>query len=116
MSILDTIRSDIGSVFSDTGLFFSEATLTRVTGGGGWTEGGTPATYPCKAMLSAYHDHLRAVADIPDTDAKMLIVGTSITVDPMKGDAVTASGRDWSIINVKVDPAGAMWACQVRPV
>ena len=117
MSILDDIRAEIGAVFSDTALFFSDATLTRATGSGGWdVEAGSTEEYPCKAMLSGYSDHLRAMADIPGTDAKMLIVGTSISIDPLKGDTVTIGGKNWSMIDVKADPANAMWVCQVRPV
>lgn len=117
MSVLDDIRAEIGSVFSDTGLFFSEATLTRVSGGGGWAEGNEAAlTHPCKAMVEAYSDHLRAVADIPGTDVKLMIVGTSIAVDPKMGDTVTIGARNWSIIRVDTDPARAMWTCQARPV
>ena len=117
MSVLDDIRAKIGSAFSDPGLFFSDCTLTRARGGSGWndeTEGAT--AYPCKAMLSSYNDHLRAVADIPGTDAKMLIICTSISVDPLKGDTVTLVGKGWAVIDVKVDPAQAMWVCQVRPL
>jgi len=118
MSVLDDIRAEIGAAFSDTSLFFSEATLTRVTSsGGGWTEGDeTVSTYPCKAMVETYSDHLRAVADIPDTDVKVMIVGTSIFVDPLKGDTVTIGSRNWSVIQVDVDPARAMWTCRGRPV
>ena len=117
MSLLDEMRAEIGTAFEDTSLFFSEAVLTRAGGSGGWEEE-RPAveTYPCKAMLGTYTDHLRAVAGIPDTDAKLLIVGTSIAVDPLKGDTVTIGGRDWALIAVKTDPARAMWTCQVRPV
>ena len=117
MSLLDDIRADIGAVFEDTSLFFSEATLTRTTGSGGWGEDMASATtYPCKAMVGAYSDHLRGVAGIPDTDAKLMIVGTSIAVDPLKGDTVMLNGRNWALIRVDTDPARAMWTAQARPV
>ncbi|WP_258271128.1 hypothetical protein, partial [Escherichia coli] len=63
-------------------------------------------------MISAYSDQLRAVGDIPDTDVKVMIVGTSIAVDPLKGDTVAVGGRSWSLIRVATDPARAMWTCQ----
>lgn len=117
MSMLDVIRSEIGGVFEDTSLFFAEAALTRSAAGGGWNDApGSAQKYACKAMISAYSDHLRAVAGIPDTDVKMMIVGTSIEVDPLKGDTVTVGGRSWSLIRVDTDPARAMWTCQARPV
>lgn len=117
MTILDDIRAAIGGAFGDTSLFFSDATLTRPAQGGGWNAGtGTPQTYPCKAMIEAYSDHLRAVADIPGTDVRLMIVGTSIAVDPLKGDRVTIGGSTWALIQVDTDPARAMWTCQARPV
>ena len=67
-------------------------------------------------MIEAYSDHLRAVSDIPGTDVRLMIVGTSIAVDPLKGDTVTAGGKDWTLIQVDTDPARAMWTCQARPV
>lgn len=117
MSLLDDIRAEVGATFSDPALFFAPATLTRTSGSGGWGEGMTSfTTYPCVAMVEAYSDHLRAVADIPDTDVRLMIVGTSISVDPLKGDTVTLNGRDWALIRVDTDPARAMWSCQARPV
>lgn len=117
MSLLDDIRAEIGAVFEDTSLFFSEATLTRATGSGGWGEDmATVTTHPCKAMVEAYSDHLRVVADIPDTDVKLMVVGTSTAVDPLKGDTVTLGGRSYALIRVDTDPARAIWTCQARPV
>lgn len=117
MSILANIRAEIGAAFSNESLFFSAATLTRASGTGGWDDAATSVSvYPCKAMISGYSDHLRAVADIPGEDAKVLIVGTSISVDPLKGDTVTVAGKGWRLIAVKADPARAMWTCQGRPV
>lgn len=117
MSLLDEIRADIGAVFEDTSLFFGEAILTRTIGSGGWGEDMASATtYPCKAMIEAYNDNLRATAGIPDTDVKLMIVGTSIATEPLKGDTVTLNGRSWALIRVDTDPARAMWTCQARPV
>lgn len=117
MNLLDDIRVEIGAVFSDPELFFSPATLTRVTGPGGWGEDrASSATYPCMAVVESYSDHLRAVADLPDTDVRLLIVGTSIAVDPLKGDTVTMSDRSYALIRVDTDPARAIWTCQARPV
>lgn len=117
MSLLDDIRAEIGAAFSDPSIFFSAATLTRHTGGGGWDGGSAVvAAHPCMAMVEAYSDHLRAVADIPGTDVKLMIVGTSVSVDPIKGDTVTLGGRDYGLIHVATDPARAMWTCQARPV
>lgn len=115
MSLLDDIRAEIGAAFNDPALFFAPATLTRVTGSGWDEETSAPRAYPCMAMLDSYSDHLRATAGIPDTDVKLMIVGTSITTDPLKGDTVTLNGRRWSLIRVDTDPARAIWTCQARP-
>lgn len=117
MSLLDDIRAAIGGAFSDTSLFFSDATLTHPEQGGGWNEAPAEAdAYPCKAMIDTYSDHMRATADIPGTDVRLMIVGASILVDPLKGDTVTLQGRRWTLIEVSTDPARAMWTCQARPV
>lgn len=119
MSVLDDIRAAIGEAFSDPGLFFSSATVTRAAAGGGWSEDAvaTPQTFPCMAMVDTYSDRLRAVADIPDTHVKMMIVGTSLSVDLLKADTVTIGGKSWRIMGpVEKDPAGAMWTAQAAPV
>jgi hypothetical protein len=119
MSILDEIRAAIGEALSDPELFFSAALLTRAAGdGGGWTDdAATAQTFPCLAMIDTYTDHLRAVADIPDTHVKLMIIGTSITVDPLKADTVAIDGASWRIMGpVQKDPAGAIWTAQAVPV
>lgn len=116
MTILDDIRAAIGGAFSNQSLFFSIASLVRISDRG-WNENQTTTlTAPCMAMIEAYSDHLRAVSDIPGTDVRLMIVGTSIAVDPLKGDIVTLNGKDWALIQVDTDPARAMWTCQARPV
>lgn len=117
MNMLDMIRNEIGNAFGDTSLFFSDATLQRPTGsGGGWTrDTGQSLGISCKAMVEAYSDHLRAVADIPDTDVKLMIIGTSIKLTPRKGDVVTLGADSWALIRVDTDPARAIWTCQARP-
>lgn len=119
MMMLDDIRGIIGGIFGDTSLFFSDATLTvaTVSTGGGWVDATESiAVYPCKAMIESYSERLRVTADIPGTDMKLMIVGTSVQVDPKKGDTVTLNGKQWSLIQVDTDPARAMWTCQGRPV
>lgn len=117
MSILDEIRAEIGEAFSDPELFFSPAVLTRTTGGGEWIEAASVATtFPCLAMIDTYSDHLRAVRDIPDTHVKLMIVGTSISVTPLKGDSVTLDGAIWRVFGpVQTDPARAMWTAEASP-
>lgn len=114
--LLVDIRNIIGDVFGDTSLFFSTATLTRVTGSAGWNESAEwSMPYPCKALVTRYDERQRVTLDIPDTDSKVMIVGTSIATQPVKGDTVTVGGRNWALIRVEVDPAQAMWICQARP-
>lgn len=118
MSILDEIKAEIGAAFSDPELFFSEATVTRVEGGGGWSdEPSQPSTFPCMAMIDTYSDHLRAVQDIPDTHVKLMVLGASITQAIKKGDSVTIDGTAWGIMGpVTKDPAGAIWTAQAAQV
>ena len=42
------------------------------------------------------------------------IVGDSIDVVPATNDLITISGVSYTVIRVKVDPAGAFYECQVR--
>lgn len=118
MSILDDIKAEIGAVFGDPTLFFSEATVTRATGGGGWSDEASQAvTFPCMAMIDAYNDHLRAVQNIPDTHVKLMVLGASITQALLKGDTVTIDGAEWRIMGpVTKDPAGAIWTAQAAQV
>ena len=117
MSVLDDIRAEIGEAFSDPELFFAPAVLSRPGEATGWKEGrDQPDEYPCMAMTAAYSDYLRAVADIPGVAVKLMIVGTSIEVDPAKGDTVTIDEKSWTITDrVKTDPARAMWTAQAVP-
>lgn len=119
MSVLDEIKAAIGEAFSDPELFFSPATVTRAASGSGWSDEtpDVPQTFACMAMESSYNDHQRAVANIPDTHVKIMIVGTSLSVDLLKADTVTINGKSWRIMGpVKKDPAGAMWTAQAAPV
>lgn len=118
MNLLDDIQAAIGSVFSDTGLFFSDATLTRPTQGGGWNEPSMGSTsFSCKAMRDSYNDHQRSVAGIPGTDVKLMIVGASLATAPKKGDSVRLNGQAYTLRdNITTDPAHAMWEAQATPV
>ena len=117
MSLLDDINAAIGSVFSNTSLFFKDAILTRLSTAGGWNEGqGSAETYPRKVMVDTYNDHLRAIADIPGTDVKLMIVGSSLAVEPKKGDKVSVGGKIYTIKDrITTDPARAMWEAQASP-
>lgn len=119
MSLLDDIRSEIGAVFSDAGLFFSAAEIIRAPQEAGWAEpvGYTPSRFPCMAMVDVFSDHLRAVQNIPHTHVKLMILGAGLAVQPLKGDSVVLAGQSWRIMGpVHKDPAGAVWTAQAAPV
>lgn len=118
MSLLDEIREAVTGVFSDTDLFFSPATMTRVTvtGGGAYTEGTkTVETFDCLAILDTYSSYVRGAAGIPDTDVKIMVLQESMTTEMREGDVINIRG-DWRVINVEQDPAQATWTAQARPV
>jgi len=99
------------------GLLFP-VVLIRVKSGvrGDTTAGINPISteYPAKGFLSSYR-----VSQIDGTliqvhDRKAIILGDSIPVAPLPGDRIRVEGRDWTVITVTRDPAGATYSCQVR--
>lgn len=115
MSILDGLAAGISDALSDV---FHDGVLLvpgqRVRDGQGGWKAGEPIPYPCKALVDDYSDYRRAAVGIPANDRKILILGHGLTVEPRPGHTITAEGRDWQIVGVSRDPAGATWEVQGR--
>jgi hypothetical protein len=47
-------------------------------------------------------------------DRQVIILGGSLSVVPQSGDLVVSEGKQYTIIHVNRDPAGATYTCQVR--
>jgi hypothetical protein len=111
-----SIARTIGSAMS--GLFLA-ATLTRdvpaAPGSDPWDpEAPTVATYSCKAINNSYSDYFQKGGLVEANDRKVLILAASLSVTPAQGDRVTIDGLTLTIINLKTDPAKAVWECQAR--
>ena len=97
---------------------FLDASLTRETQTSGSDPFDPPAPivtgYPCKAIVQSYSDYYRANNLVQQSDRKVLILHNSLGVRPQEGDRVTISGITFTLQNVSIDPAEAVWECQGR--
>lgn len=100
------------------GLFY-DATLTRTTttDGPAWDPGsGTTTTtdYPCKAIEDSFSKYDLANSLIQAGDVKVIVLATTLEVEPTTADKITTRGVARSIVSVERDPARATWTCQCR--
>jgi hypothetical protein len=106
------------------GVFF-DATLYRDTAAAGtndWTPGAvTTTSYPCKALADAWSAYQIAGGMVAASDAKVLILAASISIEPQAGDRVTVRGETYTLVSdggsrpaVMGDPAKALWECRGR--
>jgi len=72
----------------------------------------TPTQYPCKAIVEAYSQYLRANGLVGANDRKVLILANSLGLRPKAGDRVTIKGITFRVIEVGTDPAEAVWECK----
>jgi hypothetical protein len=71
--------------------------------------------YACRGFVDEFTADYRAGGLVESGDVKVVIVATSLEIDPQPGDTVTAKGKTYSAISVSADPAGATWSVQARP-
>lgn len=72
------------------------------------------ATYGCKAIVEGYSDYYKANGLVDAKDRKVLILATSLSVRPEPGDRVTIRNVTFTLQDVTVDPAEAVWTCRGR--
>lgn len=70
--------------------------------------------YATRGFLSSYRDNLIDGTRILAGDRKAVLLGQPLPVAPAPGDTIQLEGKDWSVISVTRDPAGATYSCQVR--
>jgi hypothetical protein len=108
-----SLARTIGSALSST---FLPSTLRRGT-----------ATYPCKAIYTEYSTGQGAEGVLTGNDATILVLATTLAVEPTPGDMITitgarfAQGQTFVVLSmtprkaaVSVDPAGACWTLRTR--
>jgi hypothetical protein len=120
-----SLARTIGAAFNT---LFLDATLTRSTSGDGpnaWTPGTVTATdYACKAIHEAWSTGLLAQGLVEADDVKVLILASSLSIEPAPGDVITIRGEQFTIVPagggkamkpaVSTDPAKAAWEIRAR--
>lgn len=111
------IATAVGKAFAST---FYDATVNRTVTADPdpstpWIPGtATTTTYACKGIVDSYSDYAIANSLVDAQDRKVLILATSLSITPTDLDTITIRGVTYTVINVKTDPALAVWECQCR--
>lgn len=117
MGLLDgELAQIVGEAFDEAGIFW-DASLSRETAGAGpeWNPGSpTSVNYSCKAITDTYSERLRAEGLIKADEVKVLILATSLSVEPKPADKVTIRGETYTVLEVSTDPAKAVWVCKAK--
>jgi hypothetical protein len=118
MGILERLPAIVNGALGS--LVFKDAVLkvpgaATSDGQGGFTNA-APTERACKALVDDYSDARRQALGIPANDRKIIILGASIAAGavPAVGHVVTIENRDWSVVAVMRDPAGATYEVQGR--
>src|SRR5690554_3914972 len=69
----------------------------------------TIATYPCRGMVDTFSDYQIANGLVEAGDRKVLILQTSLAIEPAVGMEVSIRGEKFTILGVNTDPAVAVW-------
>ncbi len=56
------------------------------------------------------------IGGIPRTDAKVEILASSLSTEPLRLDTLTIKSKWWQITEISRDPAGAWWELQCQSV
>lgn len=125
--LVSSLKATVGAAFSN---LFMDATLSRASSSGRTDpfdpSSGTSATasYSCKAIHDEWgfgyvRDGLVSVEDL-----KILILASSLAVEPKPGDRISIPDRSFvaTIVPegtvgqkaVETDPAKAVWTCRAR--
>lgn len=77
---------------------------------------GEPVTtnYSCKGWADHYEAAELVNTTILATDVKVMIVATTLAIEPAPSDHVTVRGDGYTVISVSTDPARAIWQLQAR--
>lgn len=98
---------------------FYDAVLTRTSLGPSLSPGEpgteTETEYACKGIVENYSDYAIANSLVDAQDRKILILATSLAIEPTDGDEVTIRGETYRVLPpVKTDPAKAVWELRGR--
>lgn len=119
--LLGSLAATIGSAMSS---LFLDATLTRFVPNPGPDPADplppTAVTYSCKAIEEEYSSGVRGQGLVAATDINVLILASTLAVEPVSGDQLTIRARTVTIVPasaagikaVRSDPAKATWQCR----
>lgn len=117
-SILDgDLADEIANALDSAGIPFAVSITREVPGEGGDPFDPPPpvsTTYNGSGWLDDWGNDFIASGLVERTDAKIIIIATSITIVPVAGDSVTVRGKTYSVLNVAADPALATYTLQAR--
>lgn len=117
MGLLDgDIATIIGNAFSST---FYACTVTRksYSGGDAWDKASqteTSTDYTCKGMVDTFTNKERENSKILESDRKILILATSLSITPDPKDTITIRSVTYAIVAIDTDPALAVWVIAGR--
>ena len=119
MSILQgDLADDVTAALDAAGVPYAlVVSRTTTTGGDPWDPGSgetTTTDYACSGWLDSYGLDLIDGTIIQSGDVRVIILQSSIAIDPAPADTVTIDGQTYTIISVKADPAGTLWDVQAR--
>lgn len=97
---------------------YEDATLHRrastAYGDGGAITTGSATTFTCKAQIQAMTERMRAADGYADSDQRIFILASSLSVMPTSDDEITLAGVRWGIASVDQDPARSYWEVRGR--
>ena len=120
--MLDQVFSNLATGFAaQFGAPFGDAVATwpgtaTLDSGGSITAAGTPVSLACKAQFDAPSQAMRAVEGFMETDARIIVLAFSATLDT-RARIVVATGANagtWELLSVVRDPAGIGYEARGR--
>ncbi len=115
--MLDELKADIDAALTGA---LRTGTLRRVLpgepDGAGGTLPGSTVTYPFEGVVGSYGIIAAGIGGIPRTDAKVEILASSLSTEPLRLDTLTIESKWWQITETSRDPAGAWWELQCQSV
>ncbi|MBX9823520.1 MAG: hypothetical protein K2Y27_00860 [Xanthobacteraceae bacterium] len=115
--LLDGELADgIGNALLDADLAL-DITLARTTPGGGPSydpDPSTVTTYPAKGFTDTFSESYLAGGLVEAGDVKIVIIATTLAIEPAPGDRATIKGETYTVVSVSADPARALFDLQGR--
>lgn len=112
MALLDDVKADVTSALAGT---LRPATLWKYSLGDDGMGNEAPVydtPYACEGLRGSYDAEYASQSGIPRTAARIELLAGTLAVTPINLDKIHIESTWWIIVQVEVDPAGALWVCQ----